>query len=150
MKLAEDDLDDDSPEPTNIPARDLNRQVRRLAAAVLVQAVLDSRLQADCHRQDAAQFLYPQSDPAREHLRRMAELAGLSPAWLNECLIRCANLTPLQTSKCLKTRKCLKCKTVLPSSDFALRYDGDAGRYCGRCRATTPVCPGKRRFGKRG
>jgi hypothetical protein len=83
-KPADDDLEDDSPDPTDIPTRDLNRQVRRLAAAVLVQAVLDSRLQADCHRQDAAQFLYPQSEAAREHLRRMAELAGLSPAWLNE------------------------------------------------------------------
>jgi hypothetical protein len=87
MNVLADDLEDDSLDPRDIPTRDLTRPVRRLAAAVLVQAVLDSRLQAECHRQDAAQFLYPQSEAAREHLTRMAELAGLSPAWLNECLI---------------------------------------------------------------
>jgi hypothetical protein len=37
--LAEDDLEDDSLDPPNISTRDLNRQVRKLAAAVLVQAV---------------------------------------------------------------------------------------------------------------
>jgi hypothetical protein len=42
--LAEDDLEDDSLDPHDIPTRDLNRQVRRLAAAVLVQAVFTGQL----------------------------------------------------------------------------------------------------------
>jgi hypothetical protein len=142
-KLADDDLEDDSLDPPDIPTRDLNRQVRRLAEAVLVRAVLDSRLPAGCYQDDAVQFLYPESDDARRHLLRIAELAGLSPAWLNECLASSAGM-PLPI-----IRKCTKCKAALPINDFAPRYDGDVARYCGRCRGVTPVCPGKRRFGKR-
>jgi hypothetical protein len=144
MKMpAADDLEDYNLDPPDIPTRDLNRQVRRLAEAVLVRAVLDSGLPAGCYQHDAVQFLYPESDDARRHLLRIAELAGLSPAWLNECLASSAGM-PLPT-----IRKCTKCKTALPISDFAPRYDGDLARYCGRCRVLTPVCPGKRRFGKR-
>ena len=47
LAIADDDLEDDSIDPRDIPARDLNRQIRRLAAAVLVQAVLDPRLQIE-------------------------------------------------------------------------------------------------------
>jgi hypothetical protein len=38
---------------------------------------------------------------------------------------------------------------VNTAGDFAPRYEGDVGRYCGRCREVTPVCPAKKRFGKR-
>jgi hypothetical protein len=66
------------------------------------------------HRHDVAQFLYPESEPAREHLRRKAEIAGFSPASLSERLSRCAKSTAS------KTRKCLKYKTVLPVNDSYL------------------------------
>jgi hypothetical protein len=134
-KLADDDLEDDGPDPTDIPTRDLNRQVRRLAEAVLLRAVLDSRLPAGCYQHDAVQFLYPESEDARRHLLRIAELAGLPPAWLNERLASSAGM-PLPT-----IRKCTKCKTALPINDFAPRYEGDVARYCGRCRAITLFVP---------
>jgi hypothetical protein len=139
-----DDLEDDSLDPPDIPTRDLNRQVRKLAAAVLVQAVIDSKLQDLRQRQDAEEFLNPQSVLARYHFRRMAELANVSPAWLSECIARCAN-TPLP-----EIRQCPGCKAMMAVSALAPRYDGDPGRYCSRCREMTPICPGKRRFGKRG
>jgi hypothetical protein len=110
-KLAEEDLEDDSPDPTNIPTRDLNRQVRRLAEAVLLRAVLDSRLPAGCYQHDAVQFLYPESEDARRHLLRIAELAGLPPAWLNERLASSAGM-PLPTiRKCTNARR--RCRSAI-------------------------------------
>jgi hypothetical protein len=41
-----DDLEDDDQDALEDPARDLSWPVRKLAAAVLVRAVLDSKLQA--------------------------------------------------------------------------------------------------------
>jgi hypothetical protein len=88
----DDDLEDDDPDPLKNPIRDLNHPIRKLAAAVLLRAVQDSKLRAAPYfKEDATRFLYPSSDPARAHLELMATLAGMSPAWLNECLVRTAN-----------------------------------------------------------
>jgi hypothetical protein len=114
--LADDDLDDedDDLDPHDLPSRDLSRPIRRLATAVLEQAVLDSRLQVDCHRHDTARFLYPQHDSSIPSQNPPENTCGAwlssqdpSPAWLGERLARCANSTAS------KTRKCPKCKTVL-------------------------------------
>jgi hypothetical protein len=54
----DDDLeDDDDRDPLADPTRDLSRPVRKLAAAVLVRAVLDSKLRADPYfKEDAVRF----------------------------------------------------------------------------------------------
>jgi hypothetical protein len=41
------DLEDDNADPLENPTRDLSRPVRKLAAAVLVRAVLDSKMRAN-------------------------------------------------------------------------------------------------------
>jgi hypothetical protein len=87
-----DDVEDDDPDPLKNPTRDLNRPIRKLAAAVLLRAVQDSKLGAAPYfKEDATRFLYPSSEPARAHLELVATLAGMSPAWLSECLVRTAN-----------------------------------------------------------
>jgi hypothetical protein len=100
----DDDLEDDA-DPLENPTRDLSRPVRKLAAAVLVRAVLDSKMLANPYfKEDATRFLYPSSECARADLRMIAELAGLSPAWLNECLVRTAKLTEAEASELREVR----------------------------------------------
>ena len=65
LAIADDDLEDDSSDPHDIPTADLSRPVRKLAAAVLLQAVLDCNLQDPRQREDATEFLNPRSIPAR-------------------------------------------------------------------------------------
>jgi len=86
------DEDDDDPDPLDNPTRDLGRPVRKLAAAVIVRALLDYRRKNRYAREDAAKLLYPRSECTRAHLHLLAQLAGLSPAWLDERLVRTANL----------------------------------------------------------
>jgi hypothetical protein len=137
-EVVADNLEDDDIEASGLPARDLTRPIRKLAAAVLVQAVMDSKLQDAREREDAVEFLNPKSIPARHHLRRMAELANVSLAWLSECVARCV------TSPLPKLRPCLKCKATMPVSEFVPHYDGSPGRLCHPCREATAICPRKR------
>jgi hypothetical protein len=95
------DLEDDDANPHENPTRD--RPVTKLAAAVLVRAVLDSKLRANPYfKEDATRFLYPSSECARAHLGLIAQLAGLSPAWLNECRGRTANSPRLKLRHCIR------------------------------------------------
>ena len=114
-EVLDDSLEDDDPDPLENPTRDeLSRPVRKLAAAVLLRAVLDSKLRDRYAREDAAKFLFPRSEYARAHLHLMASLAGLSPAWLNKGLARTAN------SPVPQFRHCRKCKSPTLPDDFAL------------------------------
>jgi hypothetical protein len=141
----DDDLEDDDRDPLADPTRDLSRPVRKLAAAVLVRAVLDSKMRANPYfKEDATRFLYPNSDCARAHLQLMAELAGLSPAWLSECLVRTAN------SPRLRLRYCSKCKTPTPPDGFALHFHGARSKLCHQCREVTSVRPKCSHPGKAG
>jgi hypothetical protein len=81
--------------------------------------VLDSKLRANPYfKEDATRFLYPSSKCAKAHLQLMAEVAGLSPAWLNECLVRTAD------SPRMRLRYCSKCKSPTPPDGFALHFHG--------------------------
>jgi hypothetical protein len=141
----DDDLEDDDHDPLAGPVRDLSRPVRKLAAAVLVRAVLDSKMRANPYfKEDATRFLYPGSEAARAHLQLMAELAGLSPAWLNECLVRTAN------SPRLRLRYCSKCKTPTPADGFSLDFNGGRSKLCHQCREVTSVRPKCSHPGKAG
>ena len=100
----DDDLEDDDPDPLeNANQNDLGRPVRKLAAAILLRAVLDSKLRFRYYRDDATRFLYPRSEPAREHLELVARLAGMTPKWLNERLVRIENSPRLKARHRLKT-----------------------------------------------
>jgi len=93
----DDLLEDDDADPLENPTRDLSRPVRKLAAAVLVRGVLDSKLRADPYfKEDATRFLYPRSECARAHLQLIAEslwcwktaaarLAGLRGSFARNC-----------------------------------------------------------------
>jgi hypothetical protein len=112
--------------------RDLSRPVRKLANAILVRAVMDSKLRSNPYfRGDATRFLYPRSECARGHLHLMAELAGLKPAWLEECLVRNANSPPI------KLRNCINCKSPTPPDGFA----PGSRLLCHTCREAIPVRP---------
>jgi hypothetical protein len=141
----DDDLEDDDADPLENPTRDLSRPVRKLAAAVLVRAVLDSKMRANPYfKEDATRFLYPSSECARGHLHLMAELAGLSPAWLEECLVRTAD------SPRLRLRCCVRCKTPTPSDGFALDFRGGRSKLCHQCREVTSIRPKCSHPGKAG
>jgi len=94
-------LDDvcDEPEPPEPP--DLTRPVRKLAAAILLQAVLDSKRDDERERRDAVEFLNPRTAYARYHLLRMAECANVELTWLLAQLRRTAN-QPLPAIHCIK------------------------------------------------
>ena len=94
-------LDDvcDDPEPPEPP--DLNRAIRRLAAAILLQAVLDSKRDDERERRDAVEFLNPRTAYARYHLLRMTECANVELTWLLAQLRRTAN-QPLPAVHCIK------------------------------------------------
>ena len=67
---------EDGPDPGHSITRDPTWSVRKLAAAVLIQAVHESRQKNSYYRTHAVRFLYPESEPGRRHLHFMAELAG--------------------------------------------------------------------------
>ena len=128
----DDDPEDDDADPLENPTRDLSRPVRKLAAAVLVRAVLDYQLRANPYfKEDATRFLYPSSECARAHLQLVGILAGLSPAWLEECLTRIAN------SPKLKLRNCINCKSPTPPDGFA----PGSRLLCHTCRESVPLRP---------
>jgi hypothetical protein len=70
--------DDDWVEPEPPQPPDINRGVRRLAQAVLVQAVSDFKTIDRALRQDAEQFLYPGED-RYEDLRGTVEVSAVGP-----------------------------------------------------------------------
>jgi hypothetical protein len=76
-EVTDADLQDDGIDDCYLPTRDLMRPARKLAAAVLLQAVIDSKQQDPLKRQDAEEFLNPRSIPARYHFLRMAEIANV-------------------------------------------------------------------------
>jgi hypothetical protein len=134
----DDDLEDNDPDPLENPSRDLSRPVRKLAAAVLLRAVLDSKVRDRYAREDAAKFLYPRSECARAHLHLFARLAGLSPDWLDKCLIRTTN-SPLP-----HIRHCQKCKSPTPPSGFSPHPGSGPPPYCRQCGEVTTVYAKKR------
>jgi hypothetical protein len=74
--LPDDDLEDESPDLRDIPTRDLSRPIRRLAPAVLVQAVLDSRLPIDCYRRGRliTSGFFKEMCKIEQHETRVAEI----------------------------------------------------------------------------
>jgi hypothetical protein len=130
--MVDDDELEDEPEPA--PPIDPTRAVKRLALAIVVQAVLDYKSKSR-ESTDAARFLYPSSNRFREHLCKLAQCAGLNLAWLNECLARTVD-SPIPT-----LRHCLKCKSPFPPEGFATHSSGGRSRYCLACRELTPEYP---------
>jgi hypothetical protein len=123
-----DDDEEDAPEPLPI---DPLRGWRRLAQAVVLRAVIDSKQRNSRARKDAARFLYPKSDCVRLHFNRISQCAGLNQEWLRECLARTVDC-PLPA-----LRQCLRCKSPVTP-------DGMVGRYCVNCREAVPFYPKQR------
>ena len=63
------------------PPPDPNYAVRRLAAAVLLRAVLDSRVTDPHVRRDALLFLNPRDERFREHLQLTLQVSGVNQRW---------------------------------------------------------------------
>jgi hypothetical protein len=87
--------------------------IRRLAVAILIQALIDFREARDRrHREDAKAFLFPK-DPGRAQLfRETVECSAVDRFWLREKLMRMQERTPESLS-----RRCKNCG-LLPLSEF--------------------------------
>jgi hypothetical protein len=67
------------PDPPEPP--DPHWSVRRLAAAVLLRAVMDSQFTDPHIRRDAMLFLSPRDDRFREHLQLTLRVSGVNQRW---------------------------------------------------------------------
>jgi hypothetical protein len=138
-EVTDADLQDDGIDDCYLLTCDLMRPARQLAAAVLLRAAIDSKLQDPLQPKDAEEFLNPRSIPARYHFSLMAEIANGSPAWSSECIARCAN-SPLP-----EIRQCGGYKAKIPGASLVPRYEGGAPRLCRPCHEATPYRAGRRR-----
>ena len=118
--MVEDELED---EPETEPV-DPFAGWRRLALAIVLRAVMDSKLRDRYVPEDATRFLYGRND----HFHRLAECAQLDRDWLRECLARTVDV-PMPA-----LRICRRCKSPIP-------HEGMAGRYCITCREVVPFYP---------
>jgi hypothetical protein len=59
---------------------------RRLAVAVLLRAVLDSRLSDPHLRTDAILFLNPRDDRFRQHLQMTLQVSGVDQRWFRSSM----------------------------------------------------------------
>jgi hypothetical protein len=117
-----DDDEEDAPEHQPI---DPFSGWRRLAQAIVLQAIVDSKQRNRWARKDDAdRFLYWPND----HFDRLAQCAGMDLAWLHRCLARTVD-DPMP-----RLKHCLKCRSPFPPNAMA-------GRYCTQCREATPRYP---------
>ena len=87
----------EGPEPPAPP--DPERAIRRIAAAVLVRALLDAQFHDRYVRNDARRFLEAQDDHSREMLRLLLHSSGINRTWFHRCLGELLNGERDETAK---------------------------------------------------
>lgn len=122
--------DDDWAEPELPGPPELNRGMRRLALAVLLQAALDfTEAQDRQTRLDAETFLFPVNPDRQEDFRWTVEISALDPRWLHKHLTQVREQTPLPP----EARTCSSCREPRPISEFYVQGSGRPGCKCKSC-----------------
>ena len=80
-------LDEDWEGPDPSAPADPERAIRRIAAAVLIRALLDARMRSPYVRTDARRFLEAQDESSREILRLLVQISGINRAWFRRRLV---------------------------------------------------------------
>ena len=119
----------EEPEPPQ-PA-DPNRGMRRLAQAVLAQAVADFKSLDQYLRHHAEQFLYPSAERL-EDLRWTIEVSALGSEWMNQNLTRLRRQTPPIPT----FRTCVLCRQPHPIESFH-GSGNHRGSLSARCKFCT-------------
>ncbi len=80
-------LNDENYGPDPLPPTDPERAIRRIAAAVLIRALLDAQMRSAYVRTDARRFLEARDERSREILRLLVQLSGINRAWWRRRLV---------------------------------------------------------------
>ena len=80
-------LNDEDYGPDPLAPADPERALRRIAAAVLIRAILDAQMRSPYVRADARRFLEARDERSREILWLLVQISGINRAWFRRRLV---------------------------------------------------------------